>query len=69
MFQAIFIMENALEKYGTYEEFEVQTGGQVLGRPQILNIIKRYLKREELEDDIILNLTDELLSRGSMTRN
>nr|XP_022344544.1 uncharacterized protein KIAA0895-like [Crassostrea virginica]XP_022344545.1 uncharacterized protein KIAA0895-like [Crassostrea virginica] len=67
--EAIFIMENALEKYGTYEEFEAQTGGQVLSRPQILNIIKRYLKREELEDDIILNLTDELLSRGSMTRN
>ncbi|KAL5022432.1 hypothetical protein ScPMuIL_001587 [Solemya velum] len=69
MQQAILIMEKALEKYGTYEEFEEVTGGKVLPKGQIMGIIKRYLQYENLEDDIGVNLSDELLSRGSMTRS
>ena len=61
-------MENALEKYGTYEEFESKTGGQILSRSQIYTVVTRYLKTENLEQEVVVNLTEELLSRGSMTR-
>lgn len=66
--QAIHIMENAIQKYGNYENFEEQTGGKVLQRSSIMALIQRYLKREELEREIIVNLSEDLLSRGSMTR-
>lgn len=61
-------MQNAIIKYGTYEKFEEQTGGKVLQRSNIMALIQRYLKREELEKEITVNLSEDLLSRGSMTR-
>lgn len=66
--QAIHIMETAIAKFGTYENFEEQTGGKVLQRSSIMALIQRYLKREELEKEIMVNLSEDLLSRGSMTR-
>ncbi|WAR12875.1 K0895-like protein [Mya arenaria] len=66
---AIMIMENAMNKYGSYELFEEQTGGKILERSSIMALIQRYLKREELEREIIVNLSEDLLSRGSMTRS
>ena len=68
LFQAILIMEIAINRYGSYEEFENQTGGPVLGRAQIITLVKNYVKRENLENEIMLNLSEDLLSRGSMTR-
>ncbi|XP_076110008.1 putative tyrosine carboxypeptidase MATCAP2 [Mytilus galloprovincialis] len=65
---AILIMEIAIDRYGSYEEFENQTGGPVLGRSQIITLVKNYVKRENLENEIMLNLSEDLLSRGSMTR-
>lgn len=65
---AILIMEIAIKRYGSYEEFENQTGGPVLGRSQIITLVKNYVKRENLENEIMLNLSEDLLSRGSMTR-
>ncbi|KAL4233961.1 hypothetical protein ACF0H5_005616 [Mactra antiquata] len=65
---AIHIMQNAIKKYGTYEKFEDQTGGKVLQRSAIMALIQRYLKRDELEKEIMVNLSEDLLSRGSMTR-
>ncbi|XP_064610943.1 microtubule-associated tyrosine carboxypeptidase-like isoform X1 [Liolophura sinensis] len=66
--QAILIMERALEKHGHYENFEEKTGGKILNRPEIVSIIKRYLRQEDLEDEIRLNLSEDLLSRASMTK-
>ncbi|XP_060553320.1 putative tyrosine carboxypeptidase MATCAP2 [Ruditapes philippinarum] len=66
--QAIHIMENSLQKYGTYENFEEKTGGKVLQRSSIMALIQKYLKRDELEREIQVNLSEDLLSRGSMTR-
>ncbi|KAL3859923.1 hypothetical protein ACJMK2_010106 [Sinanodonta woodiana] len=68
MTQAILIMENAIDNYGTYEKFEEETGGKILGRSQIMAIIQQYLRRENLEREIGVNLSEEILSRGSMTR-
>ena len=67
-FQAILIMENAMQKYGSYETFEEETGGKILQRTNIMAMIQRYLKRECMENEICINLSEELLSRGSMTR-
>ncbi|XP_064610945.1 putative tyrosine carboxypeptidase MATCAP2 isoform X3 [Liolophura sinensis] len=61
-------MERALEKHGHYENFEEKTGGKILNRPEIVSIIKRYLRQEDLEDEIRLNLSEDLLSRASMTK-
>ena len=61
-------MEKAIDKYGTYEKFEEETGGKILQRSSIMALIQRYLKREELEGEIMVNLSEDLLSRGSMTR-
>jgi hypothetical protein len=61
-------MENSLQKYGTYENFEEKTGGKVLQRSSIMALIQKYLKRDELEREIQVNLSEDLLSRGSMTR-
>ena len=61
-------MENAIQKYGSYEVFEEETGGKILQRPNIMSMIQRYLKREDMENEILINLSEELLSRGSMTR-
>lgn len=66
--QAVLIMENAIQKYGSYEIFEEETGGKILQRPNIMAMIQRYLKRENMENEIGINLSEELLSRGSMTR-
>lgn len=61
-------MERALEKHGHYENFEEKTGGKILNRPEIVSIIKHYLRQEDLEDEIRLNLSEDLLSRASMTK-
>lgn len=67
--QAILIMERAIDQYGSYENFEAETGGQIISRGQINNLVQRYLRKEEIEKEIVVNLTEELLSRGSMTRH
>jgi len=58
-----------MRNYGSYENFEEITGGKILQRSQIMTLIQRYLKREELEGEILVNLSEDLLSRGSMTRS
>ncbi|XP_066289055.1 microtubule-associated tyrosine carboxypeptidase-like [Branchiostoma lanceolatum] len=68
--QAITIMENALKKFGTYENFEARTGGKRLTRGEIMTIVKRCFKREKLQNgEVIINLSDDLLSRASMTQS
>ncbi|XP_050395487.1 putative tyrosine carboxypeptidase MATCAP2 [Patella vulgata] len=66
--QAILIMEKALARYGSYEIFEEITGGPILNRPYIYTLVRKYLKKENLENDININLSEDLLSRGSMTQ-
>ncbi|GFN92320.1 hypothetical protein PoB_001882600 [Plakobranchus ocellatus] len=66
--QAILIMEKAIGHFGSYENFEEITGGKILNRSQIYLLVKRYISREELEDEVVINLSEDLLSRGSMSR-
>lgn len=44
--QALRIIQAVLEKYGTYESFEVATGGRLLSKCQIWSIIRKYMQKE-----------------------
>ncbi|PVD20897.1 hypothetical protein C0Q70_19060 [Pomacea canaliculata] len=66
--KAINIMDSVISEFGSYEEFEDTSGGPVLSRSQILALVKRYLKKEKLESEIKVNLSEDLLSTASMTQ-
>ena len=62
-------MKLLIRKYGSYEKFEANTGGRVLTRQEIIDLVKDYCQRENFRDgEIILNLSEDLLSTASMTR-
>ncbi|XP_073714258.1 putative tyrosine carboxypeptidase MATCAP2 [Misgurnus anguillicaudatus] len=65
--QAVRIMESALQKYGSYEKFEQATGGNLLTKSRIWYHVKKYMEKEGCMGEIVVNLTDDLLSRASMT--
>ncbi|XP_075796670.1 microtubule-associated tyrosine carboxypeptidase 1 isoform X3 [Pelodiscus sinensis] len=44
--QATGIIHAVLEKYGSYENFEVATGGRLLSKCQIWSIIRKYMQKE-----------------------
>ncbi|XP_069763633.1 putative tyrosine carboxypeptidase MATCAP2 isoform X2 [Narcine bancroftii] len=64
---AIKIMNIALQKYGSYENFEQATGGNLLTKSRIWFYVKKYMEKENCLGDIAVHLTDDLLSRASMT--
>ncbi|XP_069763655.1 putative tyrosine carboxypeptidase MATCAP2 isoform X5 [Narcine bancroftii] len=66
-FLAIKIMNIALQKYGSYENFEQATGGNLLTKSRIWFYVKKYMEKENCLGDIAVHLTDDLLSRASMT--
>ncbi|XP_030645260.1 uncharacterized protein KIAA0895 isoform X1 [Chanos chanos] len=65
--QAVRIMELALQKYGSYETFEQATGGSLLTKSRIWYQVKKYMEKEGCLGEIVVHLTDDLLSRASMT--
>lgn len=65
--QAINIMLRALEKYGSYEKFEQATGGCLLPKSRIWHQVRKYMEKEGCLGEIVVHLTDDLLSRASMT--
>ncbi|KAI4871775.1 hypothetical protein NFI96_014708, partial [Prochilodus magdalenae] len=65
--QAVRIMELALQKYGSYEKFEQATGGNLLTKSRIWSHVKKYMEKEGCVGEIVVHLTDDLLSRASMT--
>ncbi|XP_696417.4 putative tyrosine carboxypeptidase MATCAP2 isoform X1 [Danio rerio] len=65
--QAVRIMELALQKYGSYEKFEQATGGNLLTKSRIGSHVKKYMEKEGCTGEIVVHLTDDLLSRASMT--
>ncbi|XP_051526280.1 putative tyrosine carboxypeptidase MATCAP2 isoform X2 [Myxocyprinus asiaticus] len=60
-------MELALQKYGSYEKFEQATGGNLLTKSCIWYNVKKYMEKEGCTGEIVVQLTDDLLSRASMT--
>ncbi|KAM3858051.1 putative tyrosine carboxypeptidase MATCAP2 [Diretmus argenteus] len=65
--QAVRIMELALQKYGSYEAFEQATGGNLLTKSRIWYNVKKYMEKEGCVGEIVVHVTDNLLSRASMT--
>ncbi|KFP84283.1 Uncharacterized protein KIAA0895-like, partial [Apaloderma vittatum] len=64
--QAIRIIRTVLEKYGTYESFEVATGGRLLSKCQIWSVIRKYMQKEGCTGEVVVQLTDDLLSQAVM---
>ncbi|XP_040910195.1 uncharacterized protein KIAA0895 isoform X2 [Toxotes jaculatrix] len=65
--QAVHIMELALQRYGSYEKFEKVTGGNLLTKSRIWQNVKKYMEKEGCMGEIVVQVTDDLLSRASMT--
>ncbi|XP_039718690.1 putative tyrosine carboxypeptidase MATCAP2 isoform X2 [Pteropus medius] len=65
--QSINIMELTLQKYGSYEKFEQATGGSLLSKTRIWSHVRRYMVKEGCMGEIVVHLTEDLLSRASMT--
>ncbi|XP_056254440.1 putative tyrosine carboxypeptidase MATCAP2 [Seriola aureovittata] len=65
--QAVHIMELALLRYGSYEKFEQVTGGNLLTKSRIWHNVKKYMEKEGCIGEIVVQVTDDLLSRASMT--
>uniref|UniRef100_A0A8C4VVC3 Microtubule associated tyrosine carboxypeptidase 1 n=1 Tax=Gopherus evgoodei TaxID=1825980 RepID=A0A8C4VVC3_9SAUR len=64
--QATGIIHAVLEKYGSYERFEVATGGRVLSKCQIWSIIRKYMQKEGCVGEVVVHLTEDLLSQAVM---
>lgn len=52
--QAVAIIEAVLEKFGTYENFEAATGGQLLTKCQIWSIVRKYMQKEGCVGEVSL---------------
>ncbi|KAI1242938.1 hypothetical protein IHE44_0000499, partial [Lamprotornis superbus] len=65
--QSINIMKRTLQKYGSYEKFEQAAGGSLLTKSRIWNHVRKYMVKEGCLGEIVVHLTEDLLSRASMT--
>ncbi|XP_049896729.1 uncharacterized protein KIAA0895-like [Epinephelus moara] len=64
--QAVGIMECVLRKFGSYENFEEVTGGSVLPKSQVWAAVRKYLQKEGCVGEVVVRLSDELLSQAVM---
>ncbi|KAJ4947511.1 hypothetical protein JOQ06_009546 [Pogonophryne albipinna] len=64
--QAVGIMECVLRKFGCYENFEVVTGGSILPKSQVWAAVRKYLQKEGCVGEVVVHLSDELLSQAVM---
>lgn len=64
--QAVGIMECVLRKFGSYEKFEEVTGGSILPKSQVWAAVRKYLQKEGCVGEVVVRLSDELLSQAVM---
>ncbi|KPP77907.1 hypothetical protein Z043_102633 [Scleropages formosus] len=64
--QAVGIMECVLRKFGTYENFEEATGGCVLPKSRVWAAVRKYLQKEGCAGEVVVRLSEELLSQAVM---
>ncbi|XP_056269288.1 microtubule-associated tyrosine carboxypeptidase isoform X1 [Pseudoliparis swirei] len=64
--QAVGIMECVLKKFDSYENFEAVTGGSVLPKSQVWAAVRKYLQKEGCVGEVVVRLSDELLSQAVM---
>ncbi|XP_078731967.1 putative tyrosine carboxypeptidase MATCAP2 isoform X4 [Lampetra fluviatilis] len=66
-FRAVSILERTLSRYGSYEHFEQDMGGDVLSPRRIWAHVRTYMEKEGCLGEVVVSLHDDLLSRASMT--
>ncbi|XP_028291301.1 uncharacterized protein KIAA0895-like isoform X2 [Gouania willdenowi] len=59
-------MQCVLRKFGSYENFEEVTGGVVLPKSQVWSAVRKYLQKEGCVGEVVVRLSDELLSQAVM---
>ncbi|CAN2389319.1 DUF1704, partial [Pristimantis euphronides] len=64
---ALRILNTVLKKYGSYENFELLTGGNLLSKCQIWACCRRYMQKESCSGEVVVQLTEDLLSQAVMT--
>ncbi|ETE60007.1 hypothetical protein L345_14257, partial [Ophiophagus hannah] len=64
--QATGIINAVLQKYGTYENFEASNGGKLLTKCQIWSITRKYMQKEGCSGEVVVQLTEDLLSQAVM---
>ncbi|XP_062326780.1 microtubule-associated tyrosine carboxypeptidase [Osmerus eperlanus] len=64
--QAVGIMECVLRKFGSYENFEEVTGGSVLPKSRVWAAARKYLQKEGCVGEVVVCLSEELLSQAVM---
>lgn len=64
--QAVGIMECVLRKFSTYENFEEVTGGSILPKSRVWAAARKYLQKEGCVGEVVVCLSDELLSQAVM---
>ncbi|KAM4722139.1 microtubule-associated tyrosine carboxypeptidase 1 [Rhinophrynus dorsalis] len=65
--QAVRILNTVLRKYGNYENFESVTGGNLLSKCQIWACCRKYMQKEGCSGEVVVQLTEDLLSQAVMT--
>ncbi|KAG8437248.1 hypothetical protein GDO86_008087 [Hymenochirus boettgeri] len=65
--QAVRILNTVLRKYGDYENFESVTGGSRLSKSQIWACCRKYMQKEGCSGEVVVQLTEDLLSQAVMT--
>ncbi|XP_077310073.1 microtubule-associated tyrosine carboxypeptidase 1 [Lithobates pipiens] len=65
--QALRILNAVISKYGNYENFESITGGKLLSKSQIWSCCRRYMQKEGCSGEVVVQLTEDLLSQAVMT--
>ncbi|XP_053551296.1 microtubule-associated tyrosine carboxypeptidase 1 [Bombina bombina] len=65
--QAIRILNAVLQKYGSYENFESVTGGNLLSKCQIWASCRKYMQKEGCAGEVVVQLSEDLLSQAVMT--
>ncbi|CAG5136161.1 unnamed protein product [Candidula unifasciata] len=65
---AVLILKRVIAQFGSYENYEEISGGRSLTKDQILSVVQRYLIADKLTEQIHVNLCDDLISHGSLTR-
>ncbi|XP_041046757.1 uncharacterized protein KIAA0895-like isoform X1 [Carcharodon carcharias] len=64
--QAVRIMKSVVQMYGSYENFEVATGGAMLSKSKIWTCIRSYMRKEGCSGEVVVRLSEDLLSQAVM---
>ncbi|XP_069757136.1 microtubule-associated tyrosine carboxypeptidase 1-like isoform X2 [Narcine bancroftii] len=64
--QAVRIMKSVVKMYGSYENFEEATGGAMLSKSKIWTCIRSYMRKEGCSGEVVVRLSDDLLSQAVM---